>query len=145
MFRRKFLRLFVVLVVLLSGVFAFAMQKTHERTLSINNHQVVIEIADTPAKRQLGLGNRDSLEANHGMLFVFDQPDEACFWMKDMHFNLDILWFDANKHLIYQKPNLSPDTYPNTFCPPTKADYVLEINAGEAAKLNIKNQDSFNL
>lgn len=142
---KKFLRLAVVLVVVLVGVFVINMQRPSGQILTINNHKITIEIADTPAKRELGLGGRDSLEANHGMLFVFNQPDQACFWMKDMHFNLDILWFNANKQLIYQKQNLSPDTYPSSFCPPTMAGYVLEINAGEAAKLNINNQDSFNL
>ena len=87
-----------------------------------------LEIADTQQTRQQGLSGRAELGSEDGMLFVFPAPDNACIWMKDTQFNLDILWFDANKKLIYQQKNLAPSAYPQSFCPPSRATYVVEIN-----------------
>ncbi len=111
----------------------------------IANHEYVFELADTPAKRQQGLSNRPILSPQEGMLFIFPEPDKACFWMKDMKFNLDILWFDSSKKLVYEQQNLSPDTYPQSFCPPSNSSYVLEVNAGTIAKLKLKEGDQLQL
>lgn len=111
-------------------------------------HQVVLgrvgeayfnfEVADTGAKRTLGLSGRDPLPATDALLFVFDTYDTHCFWMKDMKFAIDILWFDADKKLVYEKRNVTPDTYPTSFCPDVPVQYVVEVTAGVAEKNQIK-------
>jgi uncharacterized membrane protein (UPF0127 family) len=98
--------------------------------VTLAGHMFDVEVADTPALRQQGLAGRGSLSNNSGMLFTFAAPDPACFWMENMQFNVDILWFDVNKRLIYQQQNLSPSSYPQRFCPPSPASYVVEINPG---------------
>jgi uncharacterized membrane protein (UPF0127 family) len=98
---------------------------------------IYIEIAETPDQQTLGLGGRDSLPANQGMLFPFSQPGVYSFWMKDMNFPLDMVWIDANKKVAGVTADISPDTYPNTFNPPSQISYVLELNAGAAVKFGI--------
>ena len=97
-----------------------------------------VEVADTPAEHQYGLSGRKSLGASHSMLFVFSQPTMTCFWMKDMRFNIDILWFDADHKLIHQERDLSPQTYPRQYCPERLTKYVLEVKAGTAEKLGLQ-------
>ena len=92
------------------------------------------EIADTPAERTLGLSGREPLPDTDALLFVFDAADKHCFWMKDMKFNIDILWFDENRRLVYEKHDVPPSTYPESFCPDIPAKYVVEVAAGVAAK-----------
>ncbi len=108
---------------------------------SIKDTEFRLEVADTPVARAKGLGGRSGINLGEGMLFVFDIPDIECFWMKDVNFNIDILWFDADKRLIHVVPDLSPSTYPNTFCPPTTAKYVVELPAGMARTFDINNGD----
>ncbi len=91
---------------------------------------VRLAIADTPAERELGLGGRTALAPDEGMLFVFPQDGRYSFWMKDMHFAIDIVWIAADGTVIFVAPSVSPDTYPHAFTPPTAARYVLELPAG---------------
>lgn len=103
----------------------------------LNGRTIQAEIADTSEKRQKGLGGRDGLEADNGMLFVFEAADEHCFWMKDVDFAIDIIWFDDNKDLVHLEESVDPASYPDSFCPPEPAKYVLEITAGSARDLNV--------
>jgi hypothetical protein len=102
-------------------------------------------LADTESERVLGLSGHEKLDDTDAMLFVFDNPDKHCLWMKDMRFSLDILWFDADKKLIYEKRDVSPDTYPEKLCADTPAKYVVEMTAGVAAKNQMKIGDSLDV
>ena len=53
-----------------------------------------VEIADDPAERAQGLMNRAKMASSAGMLFVYDRPQHAYFWMKDTLLPLDMLFFD---------------------------------------------------
>lgn len=102
----------------------------------------VVEIATTPDQQSLGLGNRDRLVKNAGMLFVFKPADEATFWMKDMRFPLDMIWIYQGRIIAIDRdlPVPKPDTLPAklpTYSPKTLIDYVLEVNAGEGTSLKI--------
>jgi uncharacterized membrane protein (UPF0127 family) len=57
--------------------------------------------------------------------------------MKDMRFNLDIIWMNNQKKIIKIKENISPNTYPDEFCA-DDAKYVLEFNQGFASKHGLK-------
>lgn len=96
------------------------------------------EFARSIPERELGLSGRSKLAETDSMLFIFDSADKHCIWMKDMKFNIDILWFDDSKKLIYEKRNVSPDTYPEKFCPDKPANFVAEVTAGVAEKNQIK-------
>jgi uncharacterized membrane protein (UPF0127 family) len=68
-----------------------------------------IEIADTPEERQLGLMNRIFIPELSGMLFVFQQPGQYNFWMKNTLIPLDMIWIDAQtKSLTSSKQHRVP-------------------------------------
>jgi hypothetical protein len=96
-----------------------------------------MEIADTNEKRIKGLSGREGLEENQGMLFVFEQAEEQCFWMKDMLFSIDMIWTDSHRKIIKIKENVSPNTFPDLFCS-DDTKYVLEFNQGFVAKYGLK-------
>jgi uncharacterized membrane protein (UPF0127 family) len=96
-----------------------------------------LEVAGTPLSQHVGLGGRVSMAQDQGMLFVFDAPDAACFWMKNMHFSLDMIWLDANKRVVHIEQNVSPETFPALFCPDKPAKYVIELKAGEAKRSHV--------
>ena len=94
---------------------------------------LVVEVASTPQEQEDGLSGRAGLADGTGMLFVFPQPADIGFWMKDMRFSLDIIFADAAGTIVTIHPNLSPATYPETFSSASPAKYVLEVPAGWAA------------
>lgn len=103
----------------------------------VDDQCVPVETVSTPAARQQGLSDRDSLPRSSGMLFVFESPQDACFWMKDMRFSIDMVWIDSNKRVVKIMEDVSPETYPESFCPESPAQYVLEVNSGDAKRNNI--------
>jgi len=106
-----------------------------------------VELAQTQEKQALGLMFRDSLEADHGMLFLFPGEGMRSFWMKNTRIPLDIFYFDAELKLVSVAENARPCR--TRQCPgyPSKgpAKYVLELNAGKAAELGMKEGDSLEL
>lgn len=104
--------------------------------LNENGQKVSLEIVSTEAARQKGLSGRTSLAQNKGMIFVFDRAGHQCLWMKDMQFSLDMVFVNDHKQIIQIEPNVSPQTYPKSFCA-ADTRYVLELHDGEAAKLDL--------
>lgn len=107
------------------------------RSISFGDIHIIAEVADSGFKRELGLSGRSQLAPDGAMLFVFEQSGYYAFWMKDMHFPLDIIWLDEHKKVITINTDVLPSTYPATFSPLSPARYVLELNAGFAKKLHI--------
>jgi uncharacterized membrane protein (UPF0127 family) len=114
-------------------------------SLTFGGRQFTARTAETPAEREKGLSGTDPLKRDEAMLFVLDGPTRngACMWMKDMKYSIDIAWFDVDKHLIHDKTNVSPTSYPNSYCPPVDAKYVLEFAAGTLSQLSLKSNSEF--
>lgn len=98
--------------------------------------EALLYVADTPQERSKGLSGRESLPDDRGMVFIFDAPDEQCFWMKDTLIPLDMIWLDDSKTITKIEPNVQPSSYPDSFCSDKPEDkYVIELNAGKATEL----------
>lgn len=102
-------------------------------TISGEGITYVVELAETKEEHALGLSGRTELDADMGMLFIFDQPGRYGFWMPDMHFPIDIIWIDADWRIVDISANVPPESYPKVFTPTSPAMYVLEVYAGNAA------------
>ena len=75
----------LVLVGLACGTGACdAGQPPGEPRATIHGETLLLELARTPSQQALGLGDRDSLGWGRGMLFLYDSPRFATFWMKGM-------------------------------------------------------------
>lgn len=59
-----------------------------------------VEIADTPEEREVGLMDRETLDPYDGMAFVWDEPVQASFWMKDTRIPLSIAFWDADGEIV---------------------------------------------
>jgi len=113
-------------------------------SVELKGQRFDVEIADTEPTRERGLMFRDSMPADHGMLFLFDDLAVRTFWMKNCHMPLDILYFDQNYKFVSAQERV-PACHSEP-CPvyPSEgaAKYVLELNAGMADKLGIKPGDT---
>ncbi len=101
--------------------------------LEIGEETFIVEIADNDEERVRGLSLREPIEANRGMLFIFDVSGNYSFWMKDMLFALDIIWINEGKRVVGIEKGIEPGTFPNKFYPPEPIKYALEIPAGNSA------------
>jgi hypothetical protein len=95
-----------------------------------------VEIADEPGEQTRGLMFRPRLPEDEGMLFVYDAPREASFWMKNTMIPLDMIFIDDAGRVV----NIAARTVPYSLEPrrsegPVRA--VLEINGGLAEALGI--------
>nr|WP_227420750.1 DUF192 domain-containing protein [Roseitranquillus sediminis] len=96
-----------------------------------------VEIADDPAERAQGLMHRESLPASRGMLFVYEQPQNASFWMRNTLIPLDMIFADETGRVTHVHENAVPlDETPIPGGSGVLA--VLEINGGMARRLGIE-------
>lgn len=113
--------------------------------VELGGQRYVVEVARTDAERERGLMFRDELPAGHGMLFIHPRQEPQAYWMKNTRIALDILYFDDSHRLVSQQRDVPPCSLGDA-CPPYPSDaparYVLELNAGEAARLGLHNGDA---
>ena len=113
-------------------------------TVDIGDATFDAEIADTPELRSKGLGERDNLAEQSGMLFVFPSGQASSFWMKGMRFPLDFVWIGAdctvvglNEDVQHPPPN-TPNSEMDIITSSSPAAYTFEINAGEISRFGIE-------
>ena len=97
-----------------------------------------VKLALTPEAQEKGLSGRKELKEDEGMLFVFSHMGQYPFWMKDMNFNMDIIWLGEDLRVVFIKKNASLESYPETFLPKQNARYVLEVLSQFSEKNNLK-------
>ena len=109
--------------------------------VELAGQRYAVEVADDDAERARGLMYRDSIAAGSGMLFIHEAEEPQAYWMKNTKIPLDILYFDRGRKLVSQQRDVPPCSLGDA-CPsyPSKApaQYVLELNAGEAARLKLQ-------
>ena len=99
----------------------------------------MVELARTQAEQEKGLMYRSSMEEQSGMLFIFPKSDFYDFRMKNTLIPLDMLRIDDQLNVvkIITAQPCTADPCP-VYKPEIFANYVLEINAGMAAKHGIQ-------
>lgn len=107
-----------------------------------------VQLATTDAARVQGLSGVDHLNANGGLLMVFQSDGKWDIWMKDMKIPLDIIWMNNEKKVVYIVTDASPDLGTSKIFKPTDAArYVLEVPAGTVknAGIQVGNLATFNI
>ena len=127
------------------GIWYYVALEPKSAEIELNGVTLTVELATTPAAQQQGLSDRDSMPADHGMLFIFAQPAEWGFWMHEMKFSLDIIWFNANRQVVFIEQDLPPCTPAvcPVYTPPVNATYVLEVDAGFVRTNGVQLGDTF--
>ena len=96
--------------------------------LRVGGVSVIAEIADTPALRERGLMDRDSLPENQGMVFVYPDEQVRSFWMRNTPLALDIAFVDKNGSILNIE-TMEPNSDETTLSV-SPAMYALEMSAG---------------
>ena len=100
-----------------------------------------IEIADNEFETQTGLMYRETMNSNHGMLFIFPDSRPRSFYMKNTRISLDLIYLDVDKKVVSFQENAKP--FDESSLPSNApAKYVLEVNAGLAKKWQLEVGDT---
>ena len=95
-----------------------------------------VEVAADPSAREKGLMFRKHMASSAGMIFVYESPTHARFWMKNTLIPLDMIFADETGRVTVVQPNAIPgDLTPIDGGKGVK--YVIEINGGLAARIGI--------
>jgi uncharacterized membrane protein (UPF0127 family) len=113
-----------------------APQRLGAITLNAGIHNIRAEVARTPEQRAIGLMHRREMPVNDGMLFVFDQPAQQCFWMKNTLLPLSIA-FLADDGTVVNIADMKPQAL-DAHCSARPVRYALEMNQGWFARRGIQ-------
>jgi len=129
------------LLVLVSALALGGCASASGHWVELGGQRYQVELAQDEASRARGLMFREEMAADHGMLFVHDREELQAYWMKNTKIPLDILYFDSQRRLVSQQRDVPPCTLGDG-CPPypssAPARYVLELNAGQANRLQLR-------
>lgn len=131
-----------LIIIILTTIAVFVFYKKPSKPLStiklkLGNSDYNLEIAQTIIQKSKGLSNRNNLCPNCGMIFVFNQDAIQPFWMKNTFIPLDMIWINSNGQItdiITATGINSTKILQNT----KPAKYVIELNAHDTQKLNLK-------
>ena len=90
-----------------------------------------IDVADSEEEWETGLTGKE-VPPDYGMLFIFDTEGSYGFWMKGTLAPLDVIWLSRDGVIVGIEHSLAPDTYPQSYYPPSPVRYVLETLGGTA-------------
>ena len=121
-----------------------------EETVTISGEPFTLEVVSTEATIQRGMGGRESIARDGGMLFVFPEARWRRFWMKNCLIPLDIMFLDARGRItaIHQMPAEPPqaegeslqeyeDRLPG-YTSLLGAQYAIELEYGRISELGLK-------
>ncbi len=111
--------------------------------IKINNKTSHAEVAFTQKSRTMGLMFRDTLDKDHGMLFVYPQEQNLSFWMKNTKIPLSIAFINS-KGVIIQIDSMAPYSL-MSHTSKEKVKYALEMELGWFRKngINVGNKIEF--
>jgi len=132
--KKKYLiALCIISILFLGGVFRYALAPSPQ--ICCNWLCFDLELAQTDEEREQGLMQRNYLEGNKGMLFIFSDEGIYPFRMKNTLIWLDIIRLDSNFQIVDIQEAIPCREEPcSSYVPSFKAQYVLEINQGISTK-----------
>lgn len=114
--------------------------------IKVANQVIQLEVAGTPEQQAIGLMNRTNLPDDRGMIFDFGSPRRTSFWMKNTLIPLDMVFLLNGKvqAISSNVPPCKADPCP-TYGPNVLVDQVIELRAGRASELGLKQGDRLNV
>jgi uncharacterized membrane protein (UPF0127 family) len=103
-------------------------------------HHYTLEIAATEPQQQCGLMFRKTMKANHGMVFPMNPPRRATFWMENTVLPLDLIFVGPDERVLSIAVNAKPFSR-DILDAGGLTSAVIELNAGEAARIGLQAGD----
>ncbi|HVT88704.1 MAG TPA: DUF192 domain-containing protein [Tepidisphaeraceae bacterium] len=111
--------------------------------MTLGNRQFTLEVASEDSTREIGLMYRDSMAADHGMIFAFPDEEPRGFWMKNTRIPLDIVYVAGNGKIVSIRSMKPFDL--TTIESGGAAKYAIELNVGIATSAGLHVGDSLQI
>jgi len=111
--------------------------------LRLGSETFSLEIADNAHARERGLMYRESMPANHGMIFVFAEDAPRSFYMRNTQIALDIIYVNARQEVVSIKQMQPRDL--TTVPSDAPARWAIELNEGTAGRVGVKVGDKLDI
>lgn len=149
-----------VLLIMLVGLQGCDKQTTDTFTCKLGGQWFTLETALDEDKQARGLGGRESIPDDGGMIFVFKDDKERHFWMLDCLVDIDIIYVDRTGFIVstytmkaqpLRQPGEADRTYRDRIRAVAEypsngmARYVIELRAGRIKELGLKRGDKLDL
>lgn len=123
-----------------SGAKPVDKQRDGWQEISVGEARVWVEVRDSEQERRQGLSGKEKLQEDEGMLFVFESPAKYEFWMKEMKFDLDMVWIRGDEVVEISEAVPAPKEgeEPAVVKPKVAVDKVLEVNSGWVGTNGVK-------
>lgn len=96
----------------------------------LGDFPIKLKVASTPKSQEIGYQHLDQEPTDEeGILFVYPQETPAGFWMKNVNFPLDIMFFDSKKEMVHRE-TMEPESYPRVYKCNTPIQYAIETKSG---------------
>ena len=128
--------LLALLLALFAGCDSSTATTLPTTTMRLGDKLFTLEVANTDKSRESGLMNRDSMPADHGMIFVFPDERILSFWMKNTRIALDIIFVDRHGRVVSTATMQPLDLNLTSSAGPSK--YAIEVNAGVVRQQKIR-------
>ena len=100
--------------------------------ITIGNKSYQVSLAETEEEQMKGLQGVHTLPEDEGVLFVFEEPGDVGFWMKDTLIPLDIIYINDDDEVIAVEQGIPGD---ETILEHQDVKYVLEVNKDSGIKI----------
>lgn len=108
--------------------------------IDINGHRYhVAATLTTDNERTKGLSGTKQLDPDSVFVFVYPEDGNWGIWMKDMKYDIDIIWVNKGGEVIYLVKDAKPSSYPKTIYEPGSDNtrYVIEMASGNIERAGI--------
>lgn len=138
---RKVVYILLAIILLIGTLYGALGREKNSVHARLGGEELTLKVADTEALREQGLSGSNPLAEHEGMIFVFPEPGEYGFLMKDMLYPIDIIWLDEKYRIVSAEEHAMPESYPKVFYPASPARYVVELKAGFILEYKLKKGD----
>ncbi len=139
--------LVLIMVIFTIGIFVVDFYPMEKVCFENTNSCFWVDVAKTQSERQEGLMGVKSLGAKEGMLFVFPEEGNYSFWMKNTLIELDIVWLNSEREVIYIEHSALPCLVKNceVYGPKAESKWVLEVRGGRMKELGLSASEKIKL
>ncbi len=147
-------------MILLVGLVGCDKETSDTFTAKLGGQWFTLETALTEDKQAKGLGGRESIPDDGGMIFVFNDDKERNFWMLDCLVDIDIIYVERTGYIVstytmkaqpLQKPGEADRAYRDrlravaAYPSNGMARFVIELRAGRINELGLKRGQKLDL
>jgi uncharacterized protein len=147
--RRTVIYIFFSILLLLIVINFMRMMERQAVVLTFSDgQQVILEVADTPEERMLGLFFAESIPQDRGMVFLFEQGEPIRLWTREYRVPVDMIWVDQEFKIVSYETDIPPcDKDPCPVYTPAdgRAPYAIMLAAGMVRKQGLQVGEKLNL